>query len=39
VDASTRALFVAILLPYVLTWIAIGVSLVRGIPRLASASA
>jgi hypothetical protein len=39
VDASSRALFVAILLPYVVTWIAIGVSLVRGIPQEASASA
>jgi hypothetical protein len=39
VDASTRALFVALLVPYVVTWIAIGVSLVRRMPHVASASA
>jgi hypothetical protein len=39
VDASTRALFVAILVPYVVSWIAVGVSLFRGVPQVASASA
>ena len=39
VDESSRVLFVAILIPYVVTWIAIGVSLVRRIPHVAPASA
>jgi hypothetical protein len=39
VDAPTRAVFVALVLPYVVTWIALGVSLVRGTPHVAPASA
>jgi hypothetical protein len=32
-DAGTRALLVAVLAPYLVTWIAIGIQLVRGSPR------
>jgi hypothetical protein len=38
-DASTRAFLVALLAPYVVTWLALGVRLLRGLPAAEHASA
>jgi hypothetical protein len=32
-DTWSRALLVALFTPYLLTWVAIGVSLIRGVPQ------
>jgi hypothetical protein len=37
-DVGTRALMVALLAPYVVTWLAIGVQLLRGLPRVQATS-
>jgi hypothetical protein len=37
-DAGTRALMVALLAPYLVTWIAVGVHLLRGLPAAEEAS-
>ena len=37
-DAGTRALMVALLAPYLVTWLAIGVQLLRGLPKLQATS-
>ena len=37
-DAGTRAFLVALLVPYVVTWLALGVHLLRGLPAAEHAS-
>jgi hypothetical protein len=39
VDGASRALFVGLLVPYLMTWVAIGASLVRGVPLPRATSA
>ena len=37
-DAGTRALMVALLAPYLVTWLALGMQLLRGLPRVQATS-